>query len=510
MADKEHVFEDELHVLEEPFDAADPDKSGSSESGQARVVVVTHRVTLPAELRKSPVELDVALHGALRGRPVLWFGWSGKYGAGPSTEPRISQRGMMTRARIDLPRADHEGFNSGYARGALWPLFHYRPTAVEFAHSDYLAYMRINEEYARHLLPMLRPDDLIWVHGLHLMPLAQCLRALGAKQRIGYFHHIPFPSPDILTTLPAHESLLRALAEFDLVGFNAGTDVASFSRYFASEHGAAMDASGAITVFGRRFRVAAFPVGIDVDAVASLAEWATESAKPRELRDQLAGRKLIIGVDDLDRSKGLLRRFKAIETLLEDHPEWRNGATTLQIALPAGHSSPDSRRLRPEIQAAVEQINRRFGTEGHQPARCVFRLPARETLFGCLRLGAVGLATPLRDGMNLTAKEFVACQNPEDPGIPILSRFVGAAKQLDAALIVNPYDVSATAEAIHRALTMPLRERLDRHRDLMAAVRGYDIHRWRESFLSALADTGASPDRFDGRDQGGARSINAA
>ncbi len=468
-------------------------EASRSRKYKGRVVVVTHRVHLPRALRRSSVELDIAMQAALADKPVLWVGWSGEYCDGEASAPELRRRCLMLRARIDLPRADHEGFYERFAKKTLWPVFHSRAGAMEFDYADYAAYMRINDEFARQLLPLLDPNDLIWIHDYHLIPLAGCLRARGAKQKIGFFQHIPFPPPEILATLPMHDALMRAFAEFDLIGFNAAGDAASFASYFTGERKTDQGWFEIVGGFGREFGVGVFPIGIDVDGIASHAAWAEERGFANALRERTGERKLISAVGSLDSSKGLLRRLKAIEVLLDEYPEYRRMAMVHQIALPSGDIGGDSQGMRKEVHARIKAINRRFGAEDNPIIRCAYALPQRDDLFAQLRMSAVGMATPLRDGMNLTVKEFIACQDPENPGIPILSRFTGAAHQLDAALIVNPYDEVATARAIRRALTMPLLERLERHGALLEAVRSYDVFRWRDEYLSAL---------WQSRDQG--------
>jgi trehalose 6-phosphate synthase len=478
---------------------------------RGRIVVVSHRVHLPVTLRRSPVEFDIAMHSALREKPVMWFGWSGQYRDGPASEPEMRRRGLMLRARIDLPRAEHEGFYDRFAMGALWPVFHSRPGSMEYSREDFAAYMQVNDEFARQLLPLLHPTDLIWIHDYHLIPLAGCLRARGATQKIGFFHHIPFPPPELLVTLPVHEELMQAFTAFDLVGFNATGDAASFASYFTGERKNDQRPPTTVQGFGRSFQVGVFPIGIDVDAVNSLAEWAAQAPAARALRKQLAGRKLITAVDTLDRIKGVVRRLNAIETMLGDFPDCRHTVMMSQIALPDGDVAGDAAAVRRAVRLKINTINRRFGSGERSVIQCAYARPRREDLFAQLRMSAVGLATPLRDGMNLTVKEFIASQNPEDPGIPILSRFTGAAYQLDAALIVNPYDEAATARAIQRALMMPLLERLERHHTLLASIRSYDVYRWRDEFLGTLWQGGddAHDDGPADLDDGGLKTLGA-
>ena len=461
--------------------------------GNRRLVIVSNRVNTPAQMRSNPGGLAVAVGAALQQRNALWFGSSGETAETPADAPRISIDGNLTRALIDLPRDDYSRYYAGFANGALWPLFHYRVGVVDFSHEDYAAYLRVNEAFARQMTPLLRPDDIIWIHDYQLIPLAGFLRARGVTQRIGFFLHIPFPAPEVLTTLPVHQELIRALAEYDLIGFQTQGDQAAFTDYLLREHGEASAALGWIEAFGRRFRVGTFPISIDPKAIADRARRASGTARTRQLKDSLSGRKLVIGVDRLDYTKGLVRRFKAVERMYEQHTEHRRGVVVLQIAPPTRGDVAEYRRARAELNGLIGHINGRFGEPDLLPVRYLNRQYGQDILFGYFRMSTACLVTPLRDGMNLVVKEFVACQDPDDPGIPILSRFAGASHQLDAALIVNPFDTVETASALHRALTMPQAERRERHRSMMDAMRGYDIHRWRDAFLTELIALDATP-----------------
>jgi len=451
-----------------------------------RLVIVSNRVNTPAQMKSNPGGLAVAMGAALHHRDALWFGSSGELVDAPADAPRISQEGNLVRALIDLPREDYNRYYAGFANGALWPLFHYRVGVVDFSHENYQAYLRINEEFARHLVPLLQPEDIIWIHDYQLIPLASCLRARGVTQRIGFFLHIPFPAPEVLTTLPVHGALMRAFADYDLIGFQSASDQTAFTDYMLRERDDATASNGWIEAYGRRFQVGTFPIGIDTAVVAGRARRAAGTARTRELKDSLSGRKLVIGVDRLDYTKGLVGRFKAVERMFEEHAELRRGVVVLQIAPPTRGDVAEYRRVRSELNGLIGHINGRFGEPDLLPVRYLNRQYSQDILFGYFRLSAACLVTPLRDGMNLVVKEYIACQDPDDPGIPILSRFAGAGQQLDAALIVNPFDTAEMATALHRALTMPLAERRERHKSMIDVLRGYDIHRWRDLFLTEL------------------------
>ena len=460
-----------------------------------RLVVVSNRIGDPR--KPAAGGLAVALGDALAETGGLWFGWSGKVvegGARGEGELHTQTSGDVTLATLDLSREDHDTYYAGYANRVLWPVFHYRLDLARFDDGFFEGYRRVNRLFARKLSTLLRPDDVIWVHDYHLIPLAAELRALGCRQRIGFFLHIPVPPPLVMAAIPAHEFLMRSLFAYDLIGLQSEADQAHFARYVAVEAGAELLPDDHYRAFGRQVCARAFPIGIDVDEFVALGASA-ESIETREtLRSQYRLRQLLIGVDRLDYSKGLPQRLRAFHRLLADYPENRNSATLIQVATPTREEVESYVDIRNELEGLSGQINGEFGELDWMPVRYIHRTLARRRLPGLYRAGRVALVTPLRDGMNLVAKEFVAAQDPEDPGVLVLSRFAGAAEQMREALLVNPYDIGGTAAAVQRALRMPLAERVERHRALLAGVRRFDVHHWRRSYLRALDTAERSPE----------------
>ncbi|WP_428421044.1 alpha,alpha-trehalose-phosphate synthase (UDP-forming) [Methylibium sp.] len=461
----------------------------------SRLVVVSNRIGDPRKAAAGG--LAVALGDSLAETGGLWFGWSGKVvegGARGEGELHVQQAGKVTLATLDLCSDDHAAYYAGYSNRVLWPVFHYRLDLAQFDDGYFEGYQRVNRLFAHKLSSLLRPDDVIWVHDYHLIPLAAELRALGCGQRIGFFLHIPMPPPLVMAAIPAHDSLIRSLFAYDLIGLQSEADVAHFSRYVAIEAGAEPLGKDHYRAFGRQVCARAFPIGIDVDEFLALAQ-TPESIETREtLRSQYPLRQLLIGVDRLDYSKGLPQRLRAFHRLLADYPENRNSATLIQVATPTREGVESYADIRSELEGLSGLINGEYGELDWMPVRYIHRTLARRRLPGLYRAGRVALVTPLRDGMNLVAKEFVAAQDPQDPGVLVLSRFAGAAEQMHEALLVNPYDIGATAAAVQRALRMPLAERIDRHQVLLAGVREYDVHRWRRNFLQALEQAERAPE----------------
>jgi len=450
----------------------------------SRLVVVSNRVALPTESRAGG--LASAMQAALAEMGGLWFGWSGKIGDGECAL-RTEYSGNVEYALVDLSRTDYQQFYLGFANGTLWPLLHFRPSLLDYHREDFSGYCRVNRMFAQRLAPLLRSDDVVWIHDYHLIPLAAELRALGVAARIGFFLHIPLPPPELLTILPHHEQLFPALAGCDLIGLQTSSDREALLAYFRRQMQATVHADGSVEFpDGRRVEVDVFPIGIDAAKVAELARKAATSTATQRLVRSLEGRELALSVDRLDYSKGLPQRFEAVARFLTRHPEWRSRISFLQIAPPSREDVPEYRDLRSRLERIAGATNGRYAEPDWVPIRYVNRSFSQATLAGFYRVADIGLVTPLRDGMNLVAKEFVASQPPDDPGVLVLSSFAGAAEHLHEAIIINPLDPEDIVESFARALAMPLPERRERWRAMFEEVRRNDIAAWRTAFLQRL------------------------
>jgi trehalose 6-phosphate synthase len=334
-------------------------------------------------------------------------------------------------------------------------------------------------------MKVLRPGDAVWVHDYQLIPLGRYLRELRFDGPIGFFLHIPFPHVQILRLLPNYAELVRDLCQYDLVGFQTADDMRSFLSCLEPAPGS-LPTSQRIEFAGRSVRLGAYPIGIDVDAVINAAVTTYAQETVQRMAVSLMGRKLIIGVDRLDYTKGLTERFAAYEQFLERFPENQGQVTFLQIAPPSRSDVLAYGEIRRGLEQCAGRLNGRFAEADWTPIRYLNRDYTHATLMGFLRAAKVALVTPVRDGMNLVAKEFVAAQDPEDPGVLILSPMAGAAQELRSALQVNPYDKRGMAMALQAALNMPLDERRQRHDDMLAAVRQHDIHNWYGTFVHDL------------------------
>jgi trehalose 6-phosphate synthase len=458
----------------------------SDQTVSRRLVVVSNRVGPIGRDKPAQGGLAVALRAALERAGGLWFGYSGSIGEHPTGTPKLTHDSNITAAVVDLSRRDFDEYYIGYANRVLWPLFHYRPSLIGFSRRDLAGYLRVNRGFARALAPMLLPDDLVWVHDYHLIPLGEALRQLDCRQPIGFFLHTPFPAAEVLRILPNHRELAAALCAYDLVGFQTTADLEGFRDYLLRHGGGEDLGGGRLRAFGRTFRAGAFPIGIDVATVAAQAAAAEESPQMRRLTASIRDRSLLIGVDRTDYSKGLPARFAAYSHLLERYPQTRGHTVLMQIAPPSRSDVPEYREIRRELETAAGHINGRYAEFDWTPVRYLNKSFNHRILSGFYRVARIGLVTPFRDGMNLVAKEYVAAQRPEDPGVLVLSCFAGAVRELAEAIVVNPYDLEGMAEGIWQGLEMPLEERRERWTAMMQTLRRNDINAWRERFLTVL------------------------
>jgi trehalose 6-phosphate synthase len=457
----------------------------------SRLVVVSNRVAPIQEREATAGGLAAGVLDALKQKGGLWFGWSGEVteASDPSPERSSLERnvGPITLFTVDLSRRDYDEFYRGFANGTLWPVLHYQIGLGRFEWTEFEGYRRVNDLFARALTPLVRQDDLIWVHDYHLMCLAESLRANGLENRIGLFLHTPFPSPGVFMTIPSHATLIKAMCAYDLLGFQTGLDRAAFLDYVVRHAGGSVDgvADGAVLVGGRLVRTGVYPIGVHVDEVRSQAETPINRRQATRMRANLMER-LILSVDRLDYSKGLRQRFAAFERFLAEFPAQHGLVTFMQIAPPSRSDIETYQRIRRELEGEAGRINGRFAEVDWVPLRYLNRSFARNVLMPLYAEAQACLVTPLRDGMNLVAKEYVAAQDPEDPGVLILSEFAGAARELDAALLVNPYDEQGMAQAMDRALSMRGDERRERHQAMMAVMRRNSLEQWRDRFEADL------------------------
>ena len=454
----------------------------------ARLIVVSNRIAVPDQSMPAgglAVGILAALRGPDRG---VWLGWSGKTSESPSTEPEVREKEGIRYVTIDLPSASFDRFYNGFCNGSLWPLHHYFPGAFRYDAAEFEAYMDVNRHFAAALVKLIEPGDVVWVHDYQLIPLGTLLRQAGVAARIGFFLHIPYPNIAVLRLLPNYAELVRDMCQYDLVGFQTAEDLDGFqSAVKAVFHHEASSHDEHLLLGTRRLGLGVFPIGVDVEAIArQAADAAREDDQVKRLVHGLLGRKLLLGVDRLDYSKGLVQRFTSYQTLLEATPELQGRITFIQIAPLSRINVAAYADIRDELEQTAGHINGQFSDTDWTPIRYLNKDFSHQTLCGFLRVAHVAVVTPVRDGMNLVAKEFVAAQDPENPGALVLSSLAGAAQELEGALLVNPYDKFAVSRALQQGLAMPLAERRSRHDSMLAALRLNSIAHWHETFMRRL------------------------
>ncbi|ADZ69185.1 alpha,alpha-trehalose-phosphate synthase (UDP-forming) [Polymorphum gilvum] len=451
-----------------------------------RLVVVSNRVG-PLKDTGRAGGLAVALVDALTQTGGLWFGWSGEVSEeGTFGQIKEQRTKAVQLAQIDITPADYEDYYAGYANRTLWPVLHYRLDLAVFDRRHETGYRQVNDRFATRLRPLIEADDVLWVHDYHFLTFAAALRAMEVGNPIGFFLHIPFPAPEILAALPNAGSIVRAMLAYDLIGFQTRRDAANFRRFVVEELGGTEVGDSRLSAGGRTVIVKAYPIGIDAEAFSKFAMSPEARRSVSRLEKQLAGRQQIIGVDRIDYSKGLPERFRAFERLLDDYPENRGRVSLMQIAPPSRSELDAYIEIRRTLEELTGHVNGRFSDIDWTPIRFLTRSFPRRVLAGIYRASRVGLVTPLRDGMNLVAKEYVAAQRAEDPGVLVLSRFAGAAEGMPEALVVNPHSAEEVAQGLQSAITMPLEERRDRWQAMFDRLCREDAHAWAQAILSDL------------------------
>jgi trehalose 6-phosphate synthase len=452
----------------------------------SRLVVVSNRVAKSDGSGGSKGGLAVGVMAAMSTRGGLWFGWNGKVESREETSPRLETSGAIEYATVSLKPIEYNQYYKGFANSVLWPLFHQRPDLMDYNAEDYRGYLAVNRKMVERLLPLLRPTDLIWIHDYHLIPMGRMLREAGVRSPIGFFLHTPFPPLDLLRTVPGYKDMLSSLMAYDLVGFQTDADYRGFAVSAALGLKAECLPGNQFQIGGRTCTAGVYPISIETEALLGAARAGENSLEFRRLNSSLADRQLIIGVDRLDYSKGLSQRMQAYERLLKQHSEFLRRVVYLQIAPVSRGDVEAYRDLAQSIDRQVGHINGAYADFDWMPLRYLNRGFRRNTILAMYKLARVAFVTPLRDGMNLVAKEFVAAQDPQDPGVLVLSHMAGAADELDAAVQVNPYDIDGVAAGLARALQMPLDERIDRWQKMMAVLRDNNIHHWQARFLEHL------------------------
>jgi trehalose 6-phosphate synthase len=467
-------------------------RANHQEGNPVSLVVVSNRITRGNANEPVTGGLAAALLPIVEKSGAIWVGSSGRVREGAQKEPfaEIEALGAGALAMLDLPAAHYGGYYEGFANSALWPALHSRADLIRVSQGDYLSYREVNAFMARALLRFRKPETAFWIQDYHFLALGAELRDLGVNEPIGFFLHTPWPARDIIEGVPHHRELVEAMLAYDLIGFQTEDDCENFAGYISSSLGLVVD-DGVVTSKYGTTRIAVFPIGIDVEKFARQAAKAISHPDVSRLRRSLNGEKLAIGVDRLDYSKGLVNRVSAFDRMWTVQPSLARTVSLLQIATPSRGAIEAYGNLQSELAKLVSDVNGRHGEVDWTPIRYLNKGFSQTVLAGLYRTAQVGVVTPLHDGMNLVAKEYVAAQNPADPGVLVLSKFAGAANELDTALLVNPHDIDGMARAIAMALSMPLLERRMRWEAMMAKLRRHSIQQWFTSFFETLQNARA-------------------
>ena len=454
------------------------------------LVVVSNRVARGKANEPMTGGLAAALLPVVEKSGAIWVGSSGRVRDGAQKEPfaEIEALGAGALAMLDLPAAHYGGYYEGFANSTLWPALHSRADLIRASQEDYLSYREVNAFMARALLRFRKPGTAFWIQDYHFLALGAELREQGVTQPIGFFLHTPWPARAVIGGVPHHRELVEAMLAYDLIGFQTRDDCESFLGYLSADLGIETD-NGVVTSRYGKTRVAVFPIGIDPEKFAQQAAKAVAHPDVSRLRRSLNGEQLAIGVDRLDYSKGLINRICAFDRMWTAHPALQRTVSLLQIATPSRGAIEAYGNLQNDLARLVSDVNGRHGEADWTPIRYLNKGYGQTVLAGLYRTAQVGVVTPLHDGMNLVAKEYVAAQNPANPGVLVLSKFAGAANELDTALHVNPHDIDGMARTIATALSMPLAERRMRWEAMMKKLRGSTIQQWFANFVDALRET---------------------
>jgi alpha,alpha-trehalose-phosphate synthase [UDP-forming] len=462
-------------------------------SRPSRLVVVSNRLPITTEciegeshVHQSGGGLVPALAPVLRGTGGCWVGWTGtdyddavfdlikSLGEGYSLQP------------VFLTASEQACYYRGFSNEILWPLLHGLLSPCKFDPAYWKSYCQVNEKFAGAVASVCGRDDFIWIHDYHLMLQARALRARGLAQRLAYFHHVPFPCPDVFEALPWRMEILRALLHFNSLGFQTVRDrnnfIACLRRCLSGVRVSHIGKTVIVCADGQCASVSACPISIDYGEFAAAADQPAVAVAAEALRNKLGGVRVMLGVDRLDYTKGLPERLMALQTLFQQNPQWRGRVTMLQIVVPSREDIPEYRRLKIQIETLVTNINGQYSSPGWMPIQYFYRHVPRTELITFYRAADLALVTPLKDGMNLVAKEFCAAR-ADSQGVLLLSEFAGAAEELNCgALLMNPYDTESAASLIHKALQMSTGEQRMRMRAMRSQIESNDVFRWARSF----------------------------
>ena len=453
----------------------------------SKLIVLSNRVSLPNPDKSTAGGLAVALQDALNDIGGIWLGWNGEK-IENHHDPNFSPTEYEGVEYITCPltEAQYSGYYCGFANSTLWPAMHNRADLIEYQPEEFKIYQQVNRLFAHQLAQIAHPDDIIWVHDYHFLSVAHYCRELGMQNRIGFFLHIPFADLNIWNLLPAAHSLIQDLCQYDVIGLQTELDQKQCMDVCHHFLPSQVIHSNVLNYNNHQITIQCYPIGINPELIQKVAQQKKENPNPIFEFEDLIDQKTIISVDRIDYSKGLIERFNAFEEFLKNNPEYHKHITDLQIACPCRMDVPAYKNLYELIDSKVDFINHEFSQDNWQPINCSHETVAHDDLMKIYLQSDICWVNSLRDGMNLVAKEFIAAQDPDNPGILILSKYAGAAEKMSEAIIVDPENRGDMIKALKTALSMSKSERLERYKQLMQGLKSFDINDWRNAFLKDL------------------------
>lgn len=454
----------------------------------SKLIVLSNRVNLPSADGQAAGGLAVALQDALQDMGGVWLGWNGqKVESIDEQHFSAHQAEQIEYVTCPLTEQQYQDYYCGFSNNTLWPAMHNREDLIEFQPEEFRTYQKVNQHFALEISRIAEPEDMIWVHDYHFLSVAHYCRELGMKNRIGFFLHIPFARLGIWQNLEVSEKLIKHLSEYNVLGLQTDQDQKQCVDVLQYYLGGLLTPDQTLLLEHQEIKIQCYPIGVNPELIQQAALDA-EHEKPDTTFnfEQRGDHKTIISVDRIDYSKGLIERFNAFADFLKQYPEHHQLVTDLQVACPCRMEIPAYEDLFNQVQAKVEAINHQFSQGDWNPIQCTHDTIDHDQLMQIYRQSDICWVNSLRDGMNLVAKEFIAAQDPEHPGILILSKYAGSAEQMPEAIIVDPESPSSMIDALKKALVMSKSERIERYEYLIKGLKHFDINDWRDAFLNDL------------------------
>ncbi|MBF6631775.1 MAG: trehalose-6-phosphate synthase [Comamonas sp.] len=454
-----------------------------------KLIIVSNRVSYDEKPQSGG--LAAAIQDTFKSINGMWIGWSGEISE--EVQRKNGKYENIEYKVFSLNEKEYQDYYLNFSNEVLWPVCHLRPSYLRLIENSYATYQKVNQQFAQEVAANAKDQDLVWVHDYHLLLTGYFLRQTGHGGALAYFHHIPIPPLDLIRTIPHHCEIFSGLTSYDLVGVQTKNDLKNLFEYFNhyKQPGVVIQTQGEDAFYveqdGQSTHFSYYPISIDTKKIEEMSKISIEEKEIHHLKESLGHRQLLIGVDRLDYSKGLENKFHAFDTFLKNYAA-QHQPVLLQIANKSRSDLNSYQDLCSGLEALASSINGDHGNPSYTPIRYVNTVYDHASLTGLYRAARVGLVTPTKDGMNLVAKEFVASQNPEDPGVLILSEFAGAASELNEALLINPFHTQSVAQSIAQALEMPQWERVQRHRSMLKKLRAHTIQTWHERFIADLME----------------------